>query len=242
MKNVCACLVIVVLQSIAGSCFAFNGEDAEAQGKQCWTADSQLACLAQVEAKALKRFASKASRNGLDLVIRTKAGNLSFHDVLSEDRQDVRYHYVGFLDGIGCHLVRRYYWEKTDYLLISDTTKRQTMMGNIPHVSPMYDRIVSVAASEMGGVDYQLQVWKVTPDGLMTEYKYSTRDYALYSFVAWVGNSTIRLENFTGKKEKVKKFCQKSASSVKINEILRLVGGEWRLSVATPPNARCDPQ
>lgn len=247
MKNLCAWLVVVVLLSVAGSCFAFNDEDAEAQSKTCWDVEDKSACFSQVEARVLKRFASKAIRNGPILVVRTKAGSISFENIefnIYEPNVNsaVDYQYAGFLDVIGYHLLCVSHYESMHYLLISDTSKKQTKMDGIPHISPMLDRAVSVAYNEMSGVENQIRVWKVTPDNLIAEYKYNPLEYALYEYVSWDGNSTILLKNYTSKEEKVRKFCPKSASAVKVNEVLRLVDGKWRLTVATPQDARCDPK
>jgi hypothetical protein len=225
-------ITALALFSVTSPCIAVNSSEIERQLEQCYSKGGS--CIENIESAILARSESKAIHRGDILTIHTRSKVVSFEGRPNAGDQTVLNTYLGFLDGIGYHLVNRRLWEGDDFVLVSDVSGEQTPMSAIPHASPSRKRVVSVSASEAYNPN-EIVVWLVTPERLTQEFHYSPEDYALYKFLSWDGEYMIRLENFMRSK---KEFCPKS-QFMTANELLRFSQGKWQLSAESPAKFKC---
>jgi len=191
-------------------------------------------CIDDLESSILSKSAVRAKHSGGILTIKTQSRLVSLKDRPKAGDQTLINSYLGIIDGTGYHLVYVGLWEGNHFVLVSDTSGEQFSMAAIPHPSPTAKRVVSVSASEAYNPN-EITVWRVSPDRLTREYHYSPEEYALYKFLAWDGEDTIRLEKFTRSK---KEYCPTRQFMI-VREVLKFSAGKWLLSSDTPANVKC---
>ena len=232
MKLIAALCSTVLSLTMATPFRAITSEEIERQLDQC---DQQgVPCIENLEAAVLTATGPTVTRKGNVLTIRTKRKIVAFSDHPDAGADTVVHQYLGFLDAIGYHLVIRRFWEGWCYVLVSEASGEATVTSAIPYPSPSRKRAVSVSASEAYNPN-EIVIWSVTPEHLAQEYQYEPKGYALYKFITWDGDTTVHLENFTNGN---KKYCPIS-QFMTVNEILTKTNNKWQLSVANPPNAKC---
>jgi hypothetical protein len=225
-------IAALTLFSVTSLSIAVNSSEIERQLEQCYRKGGT--CIDDLESAILARPESKATHSGNILSIRTRSKVVSFKDRPNAEEQTILNTYLGFLDGIGYHLVDRRLWEGNDFVLVSDLSGEQFPMSAIPHASPSAKRVVSVSASEAYNPN-EIVVWLVTPERLTREFHYSPEEYALYKFLSWDGETTIRLEKFTRSK---KENCPNS-QFMTVSEVLQFSQGKWQFSGETPAKVKC---
>lgn len=82
----------------------------------------------------------------------------------------------------------------------------------------------------------EIVIWVIAPEQLTSEFRYVPKEYALYKFLSWEDDTTIRLENVTYSNGD---HCP-SGQLMTIVEVLRLKTGKWQLSVESPPDVKCE--
>lgn len=225
-------IAVLALFSVATPCSSVTSSEIERQVEQCYRKGGN--CAEELESTILSKPESKAKHSGDILTIRTQSKLVSFKDRPNAGDQTILNTYLGLLDGLGYHLVDRRRWEGNDFVLVSDLSGEQFSMSAIPHVSPGTKMAVSVSASEAYNRN-EIVVWLITPERLTREFHFSPKEYALYKFLAWNGETTIRLEKFTRSK---KEDCPNS-QFMTVSEILKYDQGKWHLSGETPAKVKC---
>lgn len=226
-------LTVLALCSLAMPCYAATSADIAAALEACGREGGT--CMADLEASILAKTKGRAKRRDGVLTIRTQAGVVSLKDRPNAGDATLFNRYLGIIDGTGYHLVSVVLYEEGRVDLISDVSGESFSMAVMPHPSPSAKRFVSVSASEVGHHPNEITVWRVTPERLTLEYRYSPEEYALYTFLAWVGEDTIQLENYTYSK---KEYCPKG-QFMTIREVLKYRAGKWLLSKDASAEVRC---
>jgi len=232
MKTTLMNIVAFLALAISALCWGTESADIDRQLAKCEREGG--ACFEKMEASAIASQKANVSRAGTKLSIRTKANNVYYQDLPDADTKTMMHSYAGFLNKINYYVIFRRSWEGGRFILISDASGVNTQMSAVPYPSPSLKLMVSVSASEAEDTN-EIDVWAVTPERLKQIFHYAPSEYALYKFLAWDGENTIRLENFTRSDGK---YCPKG-KLMTIAETLKLENGKWHLSVDTPVNAKC---
>lgn len=226
-------IATVLTLGSAVPCWGAESADIDRQLRKCEETGEEL-CFKKMETSAISSQKAIVSRKGTNLTIQTKIKNVYFQNKSGADAHATEYRYIGFLDKIKYHVVVRRAWENRDFILISDASGGETQMSAVPYLSPSLKQMISVSASE-GYDPNEITIWAITPDRLKRLYHYAPAEYALYKFLAWEDETTIRLENFTRSNGK---YCPKG-KLMTITESLKLEKEKWQLSIDTPVAAKC---
>lgn len=150
--------------------------------------------------------------------------------------QDLKYRYIGYFPEVGYHLVtkRQYGGESISYILISQKTGKQFHMFGPPNISPDRNRFVAVRATESGDKN-EIVVWRITQSELIEEYRYQPEIYALYRFLKWESERSIKLASY---RDSGKELCG-NGGRIKTIEVLEMKDSDWDLRLDTILSKEC---
>lgn len=215
--------VLLLLGTLSIACSSRSDEGAARpyDDPRCEGISNAYECARQVEQHRLAADAAPATRRGDTLVIPTAEGVVRLVDRDAGGPENVFYSYRDHLPGIGFHVVDIHYWEGGAHLLVDDSTGKGTRVPAAPVVSP--DRRRLVVASEAGAAGYApnaLQVWQVTPAGLVLEWEAQPDDWGAAD-PRWQDSMTVRFRR-SGRCP-AEPVCHDEA-------ILRFRDGRWELT------------
>lgn len=192
----------------------------------CADINNAYECAQKVEDQRLAATGVTAERRGDTLVIPV-AGPEPVRLVNADagGPENVFYSYRDHLTDAGYHVVDVHYWEGSAHILVDDSTGQQTRVPGPPVVSPDGHRLVVASAAGVAGYSpNELQVWRVTPDGLELEWEVQPDDWGAAD-PRWTDARTVRFQRTRHDCENNEPICYDEAS-------LRLRDGEWE--VRTP--------
>ena len=171
---------------------------ADPLSKICAGLDNSYQCAKAIERSQLRKAANASvamrTRNGVR--VRLRSGRwLTVSDVEKEGDEAavVKYNFRDYLRDIGYFLLHRQYYEGDDYLLIHDTTGRQSELQDLPVTSPDKSRLVTASNGISGGYNANgVQIWRLTKDGAVLEQSFDVKGWAPSNPV-WTNNQEIRL-------------------------------------------------
>jgi hypothetical protein len=184
-------------------------------------------CWISIERDALRDAGGNIVRHEGVLTI-----NTNVKAVLFRDRTEASYRYFGYFRDIGYHLVQASSNDRERFTFVSQASGKQIAMGSVPHLSPAQLRAVSVAASESDD-NNEVVVWSVSPNQLVEEFRYKPKEYALYKFVSWAGDTKVKMDVFTRSNGRV---CPKDGFMT-IKEEIHLTEDKWIRSTDMDPKA-----
>lgn len=156
-------------------------------------------CWAKIEAEGIRAAKGEVRRQGDVLSVQTRERRIVFRSTPDSSPVPTSYYYIGDYSEIGYRLVARWkYFEDLDYLFVSKTAGKITVLPNIPHVSPSSRYIVAMQGTEgPGGPPNQIAIWSVDPDDLVEQYRYMPKEYFLPSFKSWETDEEVTLSAYT---------------------------------------------
>jgi hypothetical protein len=199
-------LLLILLQS------GVNGnatpQSADRLDRICAGIGNSYQCAQAVERSQLRKpaLASVAmrARNGVRVKLRNGRW-LTVSDVEKSgvEAAVVKYNFRDYLRDIGYFLLHRQYYEGDDYLLIQDTSGRQSELQDLPVISPDKSRLVTASNGISGGYNANgVQIWQLTKDGAVLEQSFDVKGWAP-SDPVWTNNEEIRLvKTFPGSHKK----------------------------------------
>lgn len=193
-----------------------------ARDSLCAGIDNVYECGREIEEHRLAGIPDSVRRSGDTLVISVDNGE----DVALVNRdtggpENVFYTYRERLDGVGYHVVDVHYYEGGSHLLIGAETGDRIQVSAAPVVSPGGDRLVVASAAGAAGYSpNELQVWRVTPDGLVLEWEVQP-DWGATN-ARWENRRTVRFE--------MSRECADQPVCLE-DALLRLEDGEWTVDV-----------
>jgi hypothetical protein len=153
----------------------------------------------QAEAKALKKFASIAKREGKILSLSLVSGkSVSFRNKDSctgyEDCE--AYLFSGLLPATEFFVVNVALYEGSNVYLVSKQTGARYAVYAEPHISPDGKHVVSASPAEAYNTN-GLFLWEVRSGSLVQRFHLEPSTYALYRFSRWDGPHAVELMKFT---------------------------------------------
>ena len=93
----------------------------------------------------------------------TENGNVIFKDITQDSIDDLNeeYNYVGQFDKIGFYVVKRDFYEGTNYSLVDRHTGEQTEIWNYPLLSPSSNLIANLSMPSCEEQSRGIQIWKI---------------------------------------------------------------------------------
>jgi hypothetical protein len=151
------------------------------------------------EAQALRELAPIAKRAGKTLSLSLKRrGSVHFEtvDTCSGPDDCEAYYLMGLSPDRQFFVVKQRLWEGDNVFWVSRSNGVKYEMYAEPHVSPDGKNIVTAIPSEAYGIN-GVFLWEIR-DGMLTKrFHFEPTEYALYSFVRWLGPAAVELKKFT---------------------------------------------
>ncbi|MEE9614852.1 MAG: hypothetical protein V3W31_07905 [Thermodesulfobacteriota bacterium] len=156
------------------------------------------------EVEQIRKFTPDVKRDGDTLYLRLKSGSYSAltnsNECSSWDTCTV-YWFVDYFEDVGLYFVFIGYYEGAEYLMVFDKSGKEYLAPALPRISLDGKRVVAVSADETGYGANGVFVWRLEDEKLVSELSYEPEEYALYEFVAWEDNNTVRLTKFERSRE-----------------------------------------
>lgn len=167
----------------------------------CADIQNSYECAQAVERHQLKKpeYAGRAARNDKALRLQLRDGkSVTVTDSQPADEASViKYSFRDYLSEIGYFVLHRQYYEGEEYVMLHDQTGKMFPLPSVPIISPDKSRVVTTFPGLSGGYSPNaVQIWRVTPAGLVQEYAAHPRAWEPTDAV-WVDNATIRLTTRT---------------------------------------------
>jgi hypothetical protein len=122
---------------------------------------------------------------------------LTFENDLSEGERYSRHVDQGTLPRVGYIVVERRYEEGSDYLLIHPQSGHQTTLDVLPEISPDGERLL-IATNDLEGHEPNLlQIWRVSPQGLVREFEMQTARWQGAQWIGWRASNARWLDSHT---------------------------------------------
>lgn len=150
------------------------------------------------EPDSIAKTNGRVTRRGGELLLTTAVGTVTFsdHDQCGDDGQPLDcegYIYVRYSPENHGFLVLTGYYEGYDYRWVDDISGRVTVLDDQSHFSPSGNSFVVVKAAEAFGRN-GIWIWASNGPELLWRYEPGAVDWALFSFVGWDGEDSIRLK------------------------------------------------
>ncbi|MBU1041442.1 MAG: hypothetical protein KKF77_10135 [Proteobacteria bacterium] len=216
-------------------CRAADLEAADRKLDGCSYRVGEKSCR-EVESGFLRKRDAKASREGDSLHIMTLRGPVIFTDTLDEFKHvdGGVYLSLGYFPDIGQHLVRVFYYEGGNYVLVSNTTAETVFSGAAPHVSPSRKRIVVADASE-AYTSNQIKIWALESGRLRLEHSEPFKTIVA-RFVRWEDDASFTVDEYDDSRSA---DCPKGKFAEQ-HYTYRWERGILSRSVAQEPKFRCE--
>lgn len=233
-RTLCASLLAFALLLVALPCLAADLEAADRKLVGCSYRVGEKSCR-EVESGLLRKRDAKASREGDSLHVMTLRGPVIFTDTLDEFKhvEGGMYLYLGYFPDIGQHLVRVFYYEGHNYVLVSHATAAAIFTGDVPHVSPSRKRIVVADASE-AYTPNQIKIWALESGRLRLEHS-EPFETIVARFIRWEDDASFTVDEFDDSR---KADCPQGKFP-KLHYTYRWEKGTLSRSVAKEPHFRC---
>ncbi len=152
------------------------------------------------EIERIKKFVDKVKREGDTLLLESPSGSyISLKDSPGCERPGkcVQYSFVDYFKDAGFFLVRGYYFEETEHIMISESDGKQYSVHDLPVLSPDKRRIVTVPdRTNTGYNENGVFIWRIEGTELVPEFSYELTENAGYKLVRWKNNEFIKIEKW----------------------------------------------
>ena len=169
-------------------------------GVACGQSNMAAAQPPSSEAEAIATTKGLAQRDGLLLTLQpAKGAAVTFVDEDQCGNDDkpadvahcLVYRLNAYLPEHHAFIVRNGAYETESYSWVSDQTGATAVIEGIPHYAPNGNRFVVATPNEGAGFN-GIQLWRMENGLPVREWQYVPKEYALYDFAAWDGNTTIQ--------------------------------------------------
>lgn len=173
-------------------------ESGEQLAALCAEIQNSYECAQAIEAHQLQKpeYARRVARKDAELRLQLGDGKtVTVADVQPADEVSVVKHsFRDYLGEIGYFMLHRQYYEGEEYVLLHDRTGKMFPLPSPPVISPDRSRLVTTFPGLSGGYSPNIvQIWRVTPDGLIEEFTIHPRDWEPVG-ASWIDSGTIRLQ------------------------------------------------
>jgi hypothetical protein len=139
----------------------------------CSKVNNSFKCARLIEKAVLAAGHFGVSRDGARLAIRLDGGN----EVVLMDAPDALerralYSYQGYIAALASHLMHVQYEEGSQFMLVHARIGTQTLIDEVPVISPDGRRFSTATTDLDLGGPTRLQIWRIEPSGLTLEWTY----------------------------------------------------------------------
>lgn len=189
------------------------------------------------EIERIEKFEDKVKREGDTLLLKSSSGtNISLKDSPGCESPDscVRYSFVDYFKDVGFFIVRGYYFEETEHIVISESDGKKFYVHDRPVLSPDKRRIVTVPdRTNTGYNENGVFIWRIEGTELVPEFSYDLTENAGYKLVRWKNNKFIKIEKwFLSSKGP----CHAGSYTV-VPVDLKMEAGGWKLHEDYSPHS-----
>jgi hypothetical protein len=188
----------------------------------CKVLDNSFRCARAIEAVQGKgAFRQSFYRMEKTLRVQTAKGVASFVDNEAESDESIHYSFLAYLPSLQLHVLHVQYWEGSNYLVVHHHSGAVASVDGFPNVAPNAQRFISISsAGESGYYPNSVEIWRVTEDALVSEFRDTP------SANEWSPEGATWLSS---QKLKLRGNCAPSAAKSRICFAqLRRIGDQWR--------------
>ncbi len=157
---------------------------------------------------------------------KTYVGNLAACDGENIDTAKCRvFKVLRYFPRIQSFVVERANYECGDYLFVSRHTGSETVMFEIPVLSPDAKYLLSINQSDGCDSKYVIAIWSMQTDPPKLEFRYEAKQYESWEVTAWQDDTHI----------KMKAWINGKTSYDQEAELVRIESG-WRLDLGKKTN------
>ena len=139
----------------------------------CSKVNNSFKCARLIEEAVLGTGHFGVSRDGPRLGIRLDGGNeVVLTDALNPYNGGALYSYQGFFAVLNSHLIHVQYSEAVEYMLLDGRTGVQTLIDEVPVISPDGHRFVTAVPLSEIDCRNRLQIWRLDLSGPTLEWTY----------------------------------------------------------------------
>jgi hypothetical protein len=156
--------------------------------------------LTAQEVERIKKFEDSVKRDGDTLLLRSVSGSfipLKDNPDCEATEKCVQYRFVDYFKDAGFFLVRGYYREKIEHIMISVDDGKKYFIHQLPRFSPDKLRFVTITNSLDKGYEVTgVYIWLIDGTRIVQEFSFETKDYASYHFSNWKTSKVIELRKW----------------------------------------------
>lgn len=138
----------------------------------------------------------------------TEKSFMKFTDIpvkYEDDADRKEYKYLGQFKNPGLYLLRGNFWERQEYYLVDKKTGKQTIIGDIPLVSPNEKFIANIRVNEEGYNFYGVQLWLIenfsNPHNSISKYIELNQEIWKPADIVWESDNTLILKVISAGKD-----------------------------------------
>ncbi len=189
------------------------------------------------EVERIKRFEGIVKRDGDRLLLKSKSGTyIVLKNSPGCEKADtcVDYRFIDYFEGIGFFLVKGYYREEVEHIMIPKSGGKKFHIHDLPEFSPDKSVLLTVPDSTNTGYNENgVFIWRVEGAKLIPEFSFEPEEYVWYKLVRWKDNRSAELTKwFLSSKGP----CSGQDYTVVPVELKR-EGGGWRLNEDSSPRS-----
>lgn len=152
------------------------------------------------EMKRIEKFEGTVKREGDTLLLKSKSNTyISLKNSPGCENQDncSSFIFVDYFRDAGFFLVKAYYWEEVEHIMISESDGKKYNVHELPILSPDKRRLVTVPDdTNTGYIENGIFIWRVEGTEIILEFSYDPEKIATYKALKWKGNRLIELEKW----------------------------------------------
>ena len=128
---------------------------------------------------------------------KTYVGNLAACDGENVDAAKcLVYRMLGYFPQTQSYLVEQGLYECGSYLLVSRRTGNETVMQEIPVLSPNAKYLISIDQSEACERKYDIAIWSMLTDPPRLDFRYKAKQYENWEVKAWKDDTHINMKSW----------------------------------------------
>lgn len=152
------------------------------------------------EMERFKKFEGIVKRKGDTLLLKSNSGtDISLKNSPGCENYEtcISFIFFDYFKDVGFFLVKSYYWEGTEHIMISESDGKEYYIHELPMFSPDKRYIVTVPDDVDTGYDENgVFIWRIEGKEIISEFSYVPMEYATYEFVRWKDNNYIELKKW----------------------------------------------
>lgn len=152
------------------------------------------------EMERIEKFEGTVKREGDTLLLKSSSGSyISLKNSPGCKNQDTcsSFIFVDYFRDAGFFLVKGYYWEEIEHIMISKSDGKQYNVHELPILSPDKRHFITVPDdTNTGYKENGIFIWRIDGTEIILEFSYEPTKIATYRSKRWKDNRFIELEKW----------------------------------------------